>query len=363
MYLNQRFKVMKRKTINAVISKKMNDWLSSIEDDSLRHDLKKKIIVTGGSITSMLLNEPVNDFDIYLTDKAILIRLAKYYANKWNKIHGKKENKVDGTAEAWVLDGKDVELWKNNHKALSEFAVGYEDMKYSEGMEWTRGSKGGYGVSSMLLNTTEDRVKIIINSDGIAEDSDETADNSEYNVEEYVEAVSDLDEINDDALVNTEDKYKPIFLSTNAITLSNKVQIVIRFYGDPEEIHLNYDFIHTTNYWTFDSGIVLNQKALEAILNKDLFYSGSKYPIASIIRTRKFIKRGWNINAGQYLKMAFQISELDLTDISVLEDQLVGVDSIYFLNFVKLLKEQHVSNKYFKLSNDYVTSVVDKIFG
>ena len=35
-----------------------------------------------------------------------------------------------------------------------------------------------------------------------------------------------------------------------------------------------------------------------------------------MIRTRKFLKRGWHINAGQYLKMCFQISELDLSDIT-----------------------------------------------
>ena len=57
---------------------------------------------------------------------------------------------------------------------------------------------------------------------------------------------------------------------------------------------------------------------------------GSKYPLCSIIRTRKFIQRGYTINAGQYLKMAMQLNELDLKDVSVLQDQLIGVDSAYF---------------------------------
>ena len=48
------------------------------------------------------------------------------------------------------------------------------------------------------------------------------------------------------------------------------------------------------------------------LLARQLVYQGSKYPICSMIRTRKFLQRGWHINAGQYLKMAFQVSELDL---------------------------------------------------
>jgi hypothetical protein len=82
-----------------------------------------------------------------------------------------------------------------------------------------------------------------------------------------------------------------------------------------------------------------------------------------LVRTRKFIKRGWQINAGQYVKMSFQISKLDLTNIFVLEDQLVGVDSIYFLNFIKALKEKQMKDSNFVLNQQYLSTVIDKIFG
>jgi hypothetical protein len=38
--------------------------------------------------------------------------------------------------------------------------------------------------------------------------------------------------------------------------------------------------------------------------------------------------------------MAMQISELDLTDLAVLEDQLTGVDTAYFLQLIEKLKEK-----------------------
>jgi hypothetical protein len=371
---------MKKKTINAVITKKINDWLSSIEDKALVDLLKKNIIVTGGCITSMLLNEDVNDFDIYFKTKEVTKRVAEYYSNVFNQNNKDRTNKIGRDGAAWVLDGSDIKLWKEGKITLSSFAHKYEDILYSNIAEWvyteseneevkTMNSKY-LKVSGMINNTPEDRIKIIINSDGIAEDSDSVADNSEYDINTYLDALSDGDNISSDNLESVEDaeslknKYKPVFLSTNAITLSNKIQLIIRFYGNPEEIHSNYDFVHATNYWDSQTGqVVLKQEALEAIMNKELLYVGSKYPIASLVRTRKFIKRGWQINAGQYVKIAWQISELDLSNIYTLEDQLVGVDSIYFLNFIECLKTKALKDKTFNITGTYVGSVIDKIFG
>ena len=153
-----------------------------------------------------------------------------------------------------------------------------------------------------------------------------------------------------------------MFLSTNAITLTNDIQLVLRFYGEPEEIHKNYDFIHATNYWTSkDNRLVLNPKALECILTKELLYNGSKYPLCSIIRTKKFVRRGWTINAGQYLKMALQLNELDLLDPVVLEEQLTGVDSAFFTMFIRWFR----SNKQDLGRTEivpYLTTVIDRIF-
>ncbi len=150
-----------------------------------------------------------------------------------------------------------------------------------------------------------------------------------------------------------------MFLSSNAITLSGNVQIIIRFYGEPDAIHENYDFVHCTNYWcSWDNKLELRRDALEALLTKELRYVGSKYPLCSIIRTRKFINRGWRITAGQYLKMAMQLNQLDLCDIAVLEDQLIGVDVAYFIEVISKLKE-HDSTR---VDNAYLMQIIDRMF-
>lgn len=162
-----------------------------------------------------------------------------------------------------------------------------------------------------------------------------------------------------EATNKVEGKYSPVYMSSNAITLSDGIQLICRFYGEPEQIHSNYDFIHCTCYWkSWDDELVLPQAALESILTKELRYVGSKYPLCSIIRIRKFMARQWTINAGQILKMVMQLQELDLKDIATLQDQLVGVDSAYFSKIIHLLQEQNVE----KVDAGYLMTIIDRVF-
>jgi hypothetical protein len=204
----------------------------------------------------------------------------------------------------------------------------------------------------------EERVKIVIESKGVAaEEGKEDILNQPF--EDAVDELAQADMIDG----NATDDFRPVFLSSNAITLSGKVQLVTRFFGEPEEIHKNYDFVHATNY--FDKGtneLVLRPAALEALLAKELRYVGSKYPLCSVIRTRKFIQRGWSINAGQYLKMIMQLNELDLSNIKVLEEQLTGVDSAYFIHLIDALKAKQEKDPTYVIEQNYVVSIIDKIF-
>lgn len=314
---------MKAKTIKATLRKKIDDWLSSIEDDAVKMLAEKNTIVTGGSIASMLLKESVNDFDVYFRNKETAVAVAKYYVERFKPA---KQRGIE--CAVWVDDAAD-----------------------------------------------DGRIRIVVKSSGIAseEGTEKPYEYFEARPEDaagsYVgEVMDDPGEI-EDANENTESaalevedgkpRYRPIFLSTNAITLSHKMQIVLRFYGEPDAIHENYDYVHCTNFWTsWDGNLVLRQAALEALLAKELRYVGSKYPVCSIIRLRKFIRRGWSINAGQMLKIMMQISSLDLTDHKVLQDQLTGVDAMYFVQLMSKLKESDPD----KVNSAYLCEIVDRMF-
>jgi hypothetical protein len=293
---------MQVKTIKKVITKKMEDWLSTITDEKLRTSIRKNLLVSGGSITSMFLDEKVNDFDIYIKDMDVLLNLTKYYVTM-----------VNPSIE--IFDGRQKEYLMKN--------IADEDSSQR---------------SVALRTLHKDQIKIFVGG-GYQAPKNECV-SSEY------------------ATAETTPKYVPTFFSPNAISLTDDIQIVCRFHGDVKTIHESFDFIHATNYFTFKEGLVTNLAAIESILTKQLKYQGSKYPLTSIIRTKKFLKRGWNINAGEYLKMAFQLSELNLKSPEVLEEQLIGVDVAYFQTLVDILRGVPSD----KLSYDYLCTIIDRVF-
>jgi hypothetical protein len=77
---------MKPKTIEKILINKFEDFLKSIKDDQLRLELKTGCIITGGCITSFLLGEDVNDYDIYFTTQDLTVKVAQYYVEQFGEL-------------------------------------------------------------------------------------------------------------------------------------------------------------------------------------------------------------------------------------------------------------------------------------
>lgn len=298
---------MKAKTIQNILQRKFEAWVESIPEDEtenyqdgqLRTLIRDNSIITGGSIVSMLMGEKVNDYDIYFRNESTAFAVAEYYVSRF-----KKENP----------DAVDIKVVKH-----------------------------------------DGQVRILVRSAGVASSKQ---DGDYQFFEDFIDQAAE-------ALKKTEQakkgEYKPTFLTSNALTLSDRVQLIIRFYGEPDEIHKNYDFIHCTNYWTsWNNELILRKEALEAILTKELIYQGSLYPLCSLFRLRKFIARGWTINAGQVLKIVMQLGELDLMKLEVLTEQLIGVDIAYMADLINRLKEAR-KNKV-DIDRIYICQLIDEIF-
>ncbi len=301
----------KRKGIVNQLRAKISDWLLSIDNEELVTDIKRDLIITGGSIASMLLGEKVNDYDLYFRTKATAEKVARYYVDRFNA----RVNLTNCNSYSPVVKVEDRENCKGE---------------------------------------TESRVLIYMQSAGVA---GEDQNNYEYfeqltgeAAEEFAESLNETGE---------GEAYRPTFLSQNAITLSNDVQIVIRFYGEPDKIHSNYDFAHAMCYYDYHNDhLELPGEALECLLSRTLIYRGSLYPIASIFRMKKFLTRGWRINAGQMLKIMWQISELNLKDKAVLSEQLTGVDMAYMWQLIDALQGTDAD----KIDSAYVSTIIDRIF-
>lgn len=307
---------MFEKTIKKVLNNKFESFLKSIPEEEIKTVLKENTIITGGCIASMLLNEKVNDFDLYFRTKEVALKVAQYF----------------------------VQLYQDEVKNKADV--------------------NNVGISTPIDVKEEDgRISIFIRSSGVdsitSEDEDyryfETLDPGSPEQENFIDnAVTMVKSLD----ARKKNSYMPVFLTSNAITLSDQIQLIIRFYGEPEEIHKNYDFVHCTNFWTsWNKELVLQADALKALLTKELKYQGSLYPIASLIRMRKFVKRGWFPTAGTFLKIAYQINDLDLKNPEILREQLLGVDVAYFRDLLNRIQNKS------DIDSIYICSLIDEIEG
>jgi hypothetical protein len=280
--------------------------------------------------------------------KALNAKLSNWIASIDDKAVARlvEENAmVTGGAIVSMLQGEepnDYDIYFKTQEAVVAVAKYYVN-------QFKKTHRNGPKIS---IKIDKERVACLVQSRGVATAYD-------------LQPVDDLTEPDIEAQAENieKPKYHVRYISTNAISLSDRIQVVIRYYGPIDEIHANYDFIHCTcsfDYLTKE--VNLPAKALEAIINHELIYAGSRYPLCSIIRTRKFITRGWTINAGQYLKMCLQLNALDLLDLEVLADQLVGVDSAYFEAAITAVRNRMSADETFKIDNTYLFEIINRIF-
>ena len=262
----------------------------------------------------------------------------------------------------------------NIERRLAEVCADYLDSiedfelkkRLSTGMIITGGA-----IASLLLGEKVNDYDIYLRNEDLVRDirayyykrlPSNSPDWNPDSIDEYLEDNGHL-ELNPDHVPEGEEvpkPFQPIIITSNALSLRGNVQIITRFCGEPEEIHKSYDFIHVTNYYEHSTGrLYLNADALESLLCKQLRYQGSEYPVCSILRVRKFLKRGWTINGGQLLKIMLQISDLDLRNVHTLQEQLIGVDTLYFRDLLDDLKNKDVQVS----DHNSLASAIDKIFG
>lgn len=308
----------KTKTIRKVIRGKLDAWIKTVEDIDVQTLIRRDAIVTGGSIASMLLGENVKDYDVYFKTNETAIAVANYYLKIFSDSYGErhpKQGKLNGEVRVMPVTNLDGDT---------------EDVVT---IAWVGSRHGIY--------------------------SGETAPDE---AAEMVAAELSEDDQNAVELeMGTTKRYHPVYISPNAITLSNKVQIVLRFTGSADEIHANYDFAHCKNVYEYDSDkLTLNMLALECLLSKTLRYTGSLYPLCSMFRTKKFIERGWKMSAGEMLKIGYQIGKIDFKNLEQVREQLVGVDALYFHMLMAKMEEKEKLGE--TIDESCVVALIDEVF-
>jgi hypothetical protein len=298
---------MKTKTIEHLCRRAMEGWVASLPAE-LQEPAQDDLILTGGSIASLFLGEPVNDWDVYFRTRATAKLVAEHYVGQFV------------ASPPPTLEGnpllKQVQVVERGERV----AV----MVQSAGILTEHSGQGSYHYFEALTDASPEQA------------------------EQYLQVI--LGGVDGRSSYAKDKDYWPVAITGNAITLARQnrqaasVQLILRFTGDPAQIHKNFDWRHATNYWTFRDGLRTNSEALECLLSRELRYVGSQYPLAALLRSFKFVGRGFTRpHAGHLLVLSLQLARLDWDDPRVWEEQLMGVDFAYFREIIEriraLLKE------------------------
>jgi hypothetical protein len=79
---------------------------------------------------------------------------------------------------------------------------------------------------------------------------------------------------------SNKEKYIPVSVTENAITLSNKIQLITKFYGTPYAVTNKFDWEHIKSYFQNDE-LYLNDNIYKYVVEKELeslYESSTKLP-------------------------------------------------------------------------------------
>ena len=317
---------MRFRSIKRTIRKKLDSWLASIDNEELRNYLRKNVIVSGGAIATMAIGEGVNDYDIYFRTKDATREAAIYYSKKFTPGASAVGRDLTPVVKSYRIP---------NLKGASE-----------ERVVFYIASAGAVAASQEPYQFFESRPDWSLSS--YVESLDSAAEASAEEPEDVYPSIASA----------RAGDYSPVFFSNNAVTLNNDVQVVIRFFGEPHEIHENYDFAHCMGYYDYATDeLYLAPETMQCLLERTLVYKGSLYPLCTLLRLRKFLARGWRIDAGEMLKIASNVAMVDFNNPQQLQEQLMGVDAAYMSQFIIALRKAMKEGK--KITPTYFAELID----
>lgn len=134
-------------------------------------------------------------------------------------------------------------------------------------------------------------------------------------------------------------KYKLNLITENSINLSENIQLITKFAGSHDEVVSKFDWLHIRSVFYYDKAtnsyeLSIPEDTYRLICEKDLVYTGSDYPLSSLIRLRKYMRKGWNVSTATITQiamevvMAFRENDSTLIDVDTLVHHLNGVDPL-----------------------------------
>lgn len=129
------------------------------------------------------------------------------------------------------------------------------------------------------------------------------------------------------------------------ISNGHRVQLIKVITGTPYQVIETFDFtICQAAFHLYDDGYLgffFGKDFLQHLAQRRLVFNvAAEYPICSLYRVAKFIKRGFHFSGIDAIKLALKIQALEIDDYKVLRRHLMGIDTLFLKDLTDSLKGQ-----------------------
>ena len=140
------------------------------------------------------------------------------------------------------------------------------------------------------------------------------------------------------------------------------IQLIKAVYGEPERVLAQYDFTMCMGAWIPGTQrFVFADCFLKHCAQRRLVYNtAGKYPISSLWRTLKYVKRGYKLPGVEAIKLALRINSLRLDTVAALKEQLMGIDTLFLKEFTDKLAENQADVYDFGTAVRWLEDYMDK---
>lgn len=139
-------------------------------------------------------------------------------------------------------------------------------------------------------------------------------------------------------------------------------------FGDPKTIFSYYDFTVCMAAYQFfkdgeNEGFVFGDDFFKHVGQRRLvFHTGTMFPICSMLRVMKYIKRGFFITGMEILKLGLSIHTLKIETYADLRRQLQGIDTAFLSDLTTQMKDgeplgakQYIMDEFMAMIEDFIT--------
>jgi hypothetical protein len=138
----------------------------------------------------------------------------------------------------------------------------------------------------------------------------------------------------------------PSFATASALSYNiegERIQLIRKYFGDPWFIISVFDFTICKAAYNpaagLDSQFILGDDFLYDLAQKTLHYIPGDFPLSSLWRVQKFIKRDFKLPAIDAIKLALAINNLQIGNYEALKDQLEGIDTLFLKDLTDAMIE------------------------